>query len=129
MSSKNRSRSQVSAAPRARDSVVPAAPPVIAAPPTPPAQTPARTIRAAQPSAAVAPAQANRKTPASDAGSSPADGLPEELIAMRAYEIWQQRGCPMGQDSEDWFAAKEELEEQRLGYAAPTPEDRERGEH
>ncbi|MEY4582569.1 MAG: hypothetical protein RL701_7272 [Pseudomonadota bacterium] len=41
--------------------------------------------------------------------------LPEELIAARAYEIWQSRGCPMGQDSvSDWLAARTQLERERV---------------
>jgi hypothetical protein len=54
--------------------------------------------------------------------------LPEELISARAYEKWIQRGSPMGQDSaRDWFAARAELEEERLSWAAPEPSDRDRG--
>lgn len=54
--------------------------------------------------------------------------VPEELIAARAYEKWQLRGCPMGQDGvQDWLAAKAELEEERLNWAAPEPADRGRG--
>lgn len=34
----------------------------------------------------------------------------EEQIATRAYEIWQRRGCPIGNDTQgDWFAARAEL--------------------
>jgi hypothetical protein len=58
----------------------------------------------------------------------PSTDLPEQLIAARAYEKWQRRGCPMGQDAaQDWYAARAELEQERLGWAAPTPGDRERG--
>jgi Protein of unknown function (DUF2934) len=54
--------------------------------------------------------------------------IPEELIAARAYEKWKQRGSPMGHDSAlDWHAARAELEEERLNWAAPEPSDRERG--
>lgn len=55
--------------------------------------------------------------------------IPEELISSRAYEIWQQRGCPMGQDSadEDWFAARGQLEQERLNWAAPSQSDKYRG--
>lgn len=56
----------------------------------------------------------------------PAD-LPEELIRQRAYEIWQRRGCPMGQDgTQDWHAARFELQQERLGWAAPRSSDRDR---
>ena len=30
-------------------------------------------------------------------------------IATRAYEIWQERGCPDGTAEEDWYHAAEEL--------------------
>ena len=30
----------------------------------------------------------------------------EDEIARRAYEIWQSRGCPPGDGSEDWQAAQ-----------------------
>jgi hypothetical protein len=33
----------------------------------------------------------------------------QEDIARRAYEIWQSRGCPDGDGSEDWKAAEAEL--------------------
>jgi hypothetical protein len=57
---------------------------------------------------------------------SPAADIPDELIAARAYEIWRRRGCPMGQDSSsaDWFAARQELEQERLGWAAPRQDDK-----
>ena len=60
--------------------------------------------------------------------SAPSD-LPEELIAARAYEKWQLRGCPMGQDgsAQDWYAARAELEAERLNWAAPQAGDAERG--
>ncbi|HEX5470672.1 MAG TPA: DUF2934 domain-containing protein [Lacipirellulaceae bacterium] len=35
--------------------------------------------------------------------------LSDEEIARRAYEIWQLRGCPNGDGTEDWQAAKAEL--------------------
>jgi hypothetical protein len=34
---------------------------------------------------------------------------PEE-VALRAYELWQQKGCPQGSAEEDWLQAEEELE-------------------
>lgn len=33
----------------------------------------------------------------------------EEAIAKRAYEIWQERGCPDGDGDQDWQTAKAEL--------------------
>jgi Protein of unknown function (DUF2934) len=33
----------------------------------------------------------------------------QDDIARRAYELWQARGCPPGDGSEDWQAAEAEL--------------------
>jgi hypothetical protein len=38
----------------------------------------------------------------------------EEEIARRAYELWQARGCPPGDGSEDWQAAEKELVARRF---------------
>jgi len=38
---------------------------------------------------------------------------PEE-IAARSYELWQERGYPIGSPEIDWFRAEEEL---RNGYS------------
>jgi hypothetical protein len=46
------------------------------------------------------------------------------MIAARAYEIWERRGRLGGQSEQDWHAAREELEEERLGWAAPRDDDR-----
>jgi len=35
--------------------------------------------------------------------------LDETQIATRAYELWQERGCPIGSQEEDWFQAEQEL--------------------
>ena len=31
----------------------------------------------------------------------------EARIAALAYELWLERGCPIGSDQEDWFRAEE----------------------
>lgn len=36
----------------------------------------------------------------------------EQRIAMRAYERWMQRGCPRSDGTEDWFAARAEIEQE-----------------
>jgi hypothetical protein len=77
-----------------------------------------------KPSAAPARAPSSESRPTQSAPATPVD-LPDELVAARAYEIWQRRGSPTGQDtSVDWLAAKSELEQERLGWAAPTSQDR-----
>jgi hypothetical protein len=35
--------------------------------------------------------------------------LLHELIAKRAYAIWQSRGCPCGTAVTDWFQAEAEV--------------------
>jgi hypothetical protein len=53
------------------------------------------------------------------------DAIPEDLIAQRAYELWEERGCPLGEGERDWFAARYELEaEQALRRGAPEPRRR-----
>jgi hypothetical protein len=77
-----------------------------------------------------APADTARDKPiiARTSATSAASDLPEELIAARAYEKWQLRGCPMGQESsaQDWHNARAELEAERLNWAAPQASDAER---
>jgi hypothetical protein len=36
--------------------------------------------------------------------------LGEQQIAVRAYERWMERGCPISDGLEDWLAARQELE-------------------
>ena len=38
-----------------------------------------------------------------------ADGDRAVAIARLAYEKWQARGCPMGDDGRDWFEAEKEI--------------------
>ena len=52
------------------------------------------------------PAELNR-SPAGYTERSP--GTEEQVIALRAYELWEERGCPIGSDQEDWFRAEKEL--------------------
>jgi len=35
--------------------------------------------------------------------------ISDDEIARRAYEIWQERGCPASDGTEDWQTAKNEL--------------------
>jgi len=39
----------------------------------------------------------------------------EARIAQRAYELWQQRGCPENSAESDWFEAEQEFDEEREG--------------
>jgi hypothetical protein len=37
------------------------------------------------------------------------DGPQESEIAIAAYYLWVNRGCPVGSDEDDWFRAEAEL--------------------
>ena len=37
----------------------------------------------------------------------------QKEIAALAYELWIQRGCPIGSPEVDWFRAEEELKKQK----------------
>jgi hypothetical protein len=37
------------------------------------------------------------------------DAVDQNEIAARAYQLWCERGCPIGSDQEDWFKAESEL--------------------
>ena len=43
---------------------------------------------------------------------------PRDLIAKRAYQIWQQEGCPSGREEEHWLRAEQELAQPRKAAAA-----------
>ena len=50
----------------------------------------------------------------------PNNGVSDEAIAQRAYELWCERGCPEGSDGrEDWDAAAAELTAAAQQAAAP----------
>lgn len=36
--------------------------------------------------------------------------IDEEQIRLKAFELWQGRGCPIGSPQDDWFMAKVSLE-------------------
>ncbi len=41
-------------------------------------------------------------------GSRPSK-VDDAKISARAYELWVQRGCPIGSPETDWFRAEQEL--------------------
>ena len=41
-------------------------------------------------------------------------GISHDEIARRAYEIWQAKGCPPGDGSDNWQAAQAELLASRI---------------
>ena len=32
-----------------------------------------------------------------------------EQIALRAHQLWEERGCPIGSPQEDWLRAEQEI--------------------
>lgn len=55
--------------------------------------------------------------PTTAATSAAHDGSTQSLnpeeIAVRSYELWQERGYPLGSPEIDWFRAEEELRNRR----------------
>ena len=49
--------------------------------------------------------------PATAAAPAPksAQPLSSDRVATRAYQIWQESGCPHGQHEEHWYRAEREL--------------------
>jgi hypothetical protein len=37
------------------------------------------------------------------------EAVSKDVVAVLAYQLWQERGCPVGSDQEDWFQAEQEL--------------------
>jgi hypothetical protein len=56
-------------------------------------------------------APTKKAQPAPARASSEPLPVTDALIATRAYEIWQERGCPAGLDLDHWFEAERELRE------------------
>jgi hypothetical protein len=48
--------------------------------------------------------------------------ISQEEIARRAYEIWQARGCPPGDGSQDWQSAERQLIAERIARNGSTRE-------
>ena len=47
-----------------------------------------------------------RSTVSEPAKTAATIGPTESEIATLAYQLWQDNGCPVGSDQEDWFLAK-----------------------
>jgi hypothetical protein len=48
--------------------------------------------------------------------------ISQDDIARRAYEIWERRGCPPGDGSDNWKAAEAELLAERIARNGSTQE-------
>lgn len=65
---------------------------------------------AARPAKAKAPAaKAPAKAKAPAAGKSEPKAPTYQMIAQRAYEIWEAKGWPEGSEAENWAQAEREL--------------------
>jgi hypothetical protein len=53
--------------------------------------------------------ETDSKTQATDELKGQLNNANESLVRVRAYELWQARGCPDGSDQEDWFTAEQEF--------------------
>ena len=42
---------------------------------------------------------------------SRSETIDESAVSAHAYELWQERGCPVGSPETDWLRAEEELKE------------------
>ena len=48
----------------------------------------------------------------------------EEATAILAYQLWLDRGCPLGSPEEDWFRAEQVLRTSAKSPAPPAAEPR-----
>ena len=42
----------------------------------------------------------------------------QDEVAALAYKLWQERGCPIGSDQEDWFRAENEVQNRKVSVAS-----------
>ena len=57
--------------------------------------------------------QRARENPSDRDAKAPKGGPAQERIAVRAYQIWLEAGCPHGEDREHWYRAERELHARR----------------
>jgi hypothetical protein len=55
------------------------------------------------------------RVPTSTAAASRPGPFSRDAIAALAYQKWQRRGCPTGEDHLDWFEAEKELTATPIG--------------
>lgn len=44
--------------------------------------------------------------------------ITSDLIAARAYNIWEQQGRPPGNDLQNWLLAEQQLQDEVRGFSA-----------
>lgn len=59
--------------------------------------------------------------PVAPASTPVPDGLDRDEIALRAYALWQGRGCPSGSAEQDWLEAEHQLRRERAARLEATP--------
>jgi hypothetical protein len=64
----------------------------------------------------VSPEKRGTSQPADPKERNLSETVSENAIAARAYQLWQDRGRPVGSDQRDWFCAEKELKD-REGLA------------
>jgi hypothetical protein len=52
-------------------------------------------------------------------GTNDASHVSDAQIAVRAHQRWVARGCPISDGTDDWFAARGELEAERRAASSP----------
>jgi Protein of unknown function (DUF2934) len=55
------------------------------------------------------PKKSGARQPTDSTESNASEAVNETAIAALAYQLWQERGCPIGSDQGDWFRAEEDL--------------------
>jgi hypothetical protein len=56
------------------------------------------------------PKKSSTRQPNDSTEPKASETINEHAIAALAYQLWQERGCPIGSDQEDWFQAEQELQ-------------------
>jgi hypothetical protein len=70
-------------------------------------------VRAPRRSANATPATtATASTPPAARLTAPRRKITSDLIAQRAYIIWEQQGCPQGHDVANWLLAERQLQQE-----------------
>ncbi len=63
------------------------------------------------------PKKSSTSQPTDSTEPKASETINENAIAALAYQLWQERGCPIGSDQEDWFRAEQEFQD-RIPTAA-----------
>jgi hypothetical protein len=81
----------------------------------------AKRVAAKRPTTKVRPAPRSKTAPPaapSKASVAPRQEVTTEVIAARAYTLWEQAGRPAGRDMEYWLQAESQLKQDTQSFAA-----------